>query len=62
MMGDWISWVKEIWSCSPAIIEENEVINKTSKELISMLKTGRVTRQSGERIVTELLERLINHD
>jgi hypothetical protein len=61
-MSNWFSWVKEIWNCSPAIIEENEVINKTSKELISMLKIGHITRQSGERIVTELLERLINHD
>lgn len=61
-MANWFSWVKEIWNCSPDIIEENEVINKTSKELISMLKTGHITRQSDERIVTELLERLINHD
>jgi hypothetical protein len=61
-VANWFSWVKEIWNCSPRVAEEVEVMNKTSQELISMLKTGHITRQSGERIVTELLERLINHD
>lgn len=54
-------WIKALFCLeSPRIVEEKEVETALDEELLAMLSSGSwISRNSGERIVTELLKRLV---
>lgn len=56
-MIKFIKWIFE--DRSPRIVGELEIESSSSKELVKILQDGNVSVQSGNRIVAEILYRLV---
>ncbi len=57
-----MKWFKDIFTSPIEMLPRDYCYNKTSQELLEKLRTSCVSRESGNMIVLEILERLVKKE